>query len=983
MTKHRRNPLVALLGVAVAGLIAVPTAGLAQAADPPVTPGCTINADGTQTVLPTSQTYKNLMAAMHGEALAYAKYTDFATIATAAGLTDVAKLFTDTAKTEREEHLGEEATLLGLVGTTAQNLQDAIDGETYETTTMYPDMAKRANAAGDTQAGKKFANIATEEAVHVQNFTLAKATLTKATDPMPANPVVEKVAGPVPDPADPPRLAKVKAQGTMDDLQTAMQGEAFAYIKYLLYADQAKADGRADIAALFTATAQVERYEHLWEEFALSGMWGTTAENLKNSIAGETYETTTMYPGFAKTAAAEGCSDVAKRFYEIAVDEGNHNLAYQTALQGLTPRTPAGCLTNADGTQTVLPTSQTYQNLLTAMHGEAFAYSKYTGFAEIATAAGLKDAADAFTAAANQEKGEHFFEEAKALGLVGTTYNNLSDAIKGETDEVTKMYPDMATNATKAGDTNAAKLFTEIAGDEGKHAGFYQEAQAWLQGVVKAVVPAGQIPPQSPAPLVPGPAQVKGPTTLDDLSTAMHGEAFAYLKYLLYADQATTDQYPTIATLFSNTAGVERFEHFREEAALAGLWGDTAANLKDAIAGETYENQTMYPGFATTASEEGCTAVAALFSDTGGDEGKHAAAFTTALDKITPPPACLVNGLVSPGTATYANLMTAMKGEAFAYAKYTDFGAIATGAELKDTGTLFTDTAAVERFDHLAMEAQLYGLVSADTAVNLQAAIAGEMDENTMMYPGYRDAAAAVGDTVAANLFGDIGGDELGHADAYQAALQWLSGAPGVTVPAGPTAIVKPIKAQAAQVSNKQTLANLQAAMHGEALAYVKYLLYADAADKQGYADIAKLFRATSQVERYEHFREEAMVAGLFGDTTANLTDSINGETYETTSMYPSFAAQALAEGCGQVASMFTEIAADELAHANAFSGALKALTAPGKGSPKGPAVGTGGTVLTGGAGQSTSAAGLLAAAVLLGAALVVVRVWRRQRVPQ
>ena len=70
-----------------------------------------------------------------------------------------------------------------------------------------------------------------------------------------------------------------------------------------------------------------------------------------------------------------------------------------------------------------------------------------------------------------------------------------------------------------------------------------------------------------------------------------------------------------IARLFSGTAQVELREHFAGEAVLAGLVGTNAANLRDAIKGETYEHTTMYPGFAKQATKDKCPAAAKLFTE--------------------------------------------------------------------------------------------------------------------------------------------------------------------------------------------------------------------------------------------------------------------------------------------------------------------------------------------------------------------------------
>jgi rubrerythrin len=122
--------------------------------------------------------------------------------------------------------------------------------------------------------------------------------------------------------------------------------------------------------------------------------------------------------------------------------------------------------------------------------------------------------------------------------------------------------------------------------------------------------------------------------TLYDLSTAMHGEAFAYVKYLLYAEHARKSGHKELADLFEKTANTERFEHFAEEAQLAGLVGSDADNLKEAIKGESYEIDAMYLEFALKAKVAGDTAVAARFEEIRHDEIGHRDAFKIALAKL-------------------------------------------------------------------------------------------------------------------------------------------------------------------------------------------------------------------------------------------------------------------------------------------------------------------------------------------------------------
>jgi rubrerythrin len=127
--------------------------------------------------------------------------------------------------------------------------------------------------------------------------------------------------------------------------------------------------------------------------------------------------------------------------------------------------------------------------------------------------------------------------------------------------------------------------------------------------------------------------------TLDDLSTAMHGEALAYVEYLLYAEHARQSGNKELADLFEKTANTERFEHFAEEAELAGLVGSDADNLKDAIKGESYEIDAMYLEFAEKATAAGDTAAAARFEEIRHDEMGHRNAFKVALAKLASRPA--------------------------------------------------------------------------------------------------------------------------------------------------------------------------------------------------------------------------------------------------------------------------------------------------------------------------------------------------------
>jgi rubrerythrin len=125
--------------------------------------------------------------------------------------------------------------------------------------------------------------------------------------------------------------------------------------------------------------------------------------------------------------------------------------------------------------------------------------------------------------------------------------------------------------------------------------------------------------------------------TRQDLHDAMQGEAFAYLKYRMYADAARARKNTKIADLFDRIANVEWQEHFTEHAGLAGLVGSDAENLHDAIEGENHEATVMYPQMASRAEAAGDIQVAAHFREVGGDEAGHRDAFRSALNDMNGP----------------------------------------------------------------------------------------------------------------------------------------------------------------------------------------------------------------------------------------------------------------------------------------------------------------------------------------------------------
>jgi rubrerythrin len=122
---------------------------------------------------------------------------------------------------------------------------------------------------------------------------------------------------------------------TENNLKAAFAGESQARNKYTFFASTARKEGYEQIADLFEITAGNERmHAKLWFKF-LNGI-GETPENLKSCIAGENYEWTSMYPGFAKVARDEGFDTIAEIFERVAKIEKEHEGRYKKLLENLT-----------------------------------------------------------------------------------------------------------------------------------------------------------------------------------------------------------------------------------------------------------------------------------------------------------------------------------------------------------------------------------------------------------------------------------------------------------------------------------------------------------------------------------------------------------------------------------------------------------------------------------------------------------------------
>ena len=121
--------------------------------------------------------------------------------------------------------------------------------------------------------------------------------------------------------------------------------------------------------------------------------------------------------------------------------------------------------------------------------------------------------------------------------------------------------------------------------------------------------------------------------TMKDLNEGFAGESMANRKYLAFAAQAEKEGYPGVAKMFRTIAAAETVHalaHFRT----SGGVGDTAANLKAALDGETYEFSTMYPAFIKDAEAEGHEAAKKGFHFANEAEKVHGGLYKKALEGL-------------------------------------------------------------------------------------------------------------------------------------------------------------------------------------------------------------------------------------------------------------------------------------------------------------------------------------------------------------
>ena len=138
-------------------------------------------------------------------------------------------------------------------------------------------------------------------------------------------------------------MPDIKGSQTGQNLKGAFPGESQANRRYLYFAQKADVEGHPDVASLFRSVAEGET-GHAFGHFdflsevgdPVAGLGvGSTENNLRSAIEGETYEYTEMYPGFAKTARDEGFDEIGEWLETLARAEKSHAGRFTQGLETL------------------------------------------------------------------------------------------------------------------------------------------------------------------------------------------------------------------------------------------------------------------------------------------------------------------------------------------------------------------------------------------------------------------------------------------------------------------------------------------------------------------------------------------------------------------------------------------------------------------------------------------------------------------------
>ncbi len=138
-------------------------------------------------------------------------------------------------------------------------------------------------------------------------------------------------------------MASLKGSKTETNLKEAFAGESQANRRYMYFARKADVEGYPEVAALFRSVGEGEtghafgHFDYLSEvgDPVTGHAVGSTTDNLRSAIEGETYEYTEMYPGFARTARDEGFEEIGEWFETLARAEKSHAGKFKEGLESI------------------------------------------------------------------------------------------------------------------------------------------------------------------------------------------------------------------------------------------------------------------------------------------------------------------------------------------------------------------------------------------------------------------------------------------------------------------------------------------------------------------------------------------------------------------------------------------------------------------------------------------------------------------------
>jgi len=144
-------------------------------------------------------------------------------------------------------------------------------------------------------------------------------------------------------------MASLKGTKSHENLKGAFAEESQANRRYLYFARMADIEGYPDVGGLFRDTSEAKTGHAFGHLDFLKEVGdpvtevpiGTTENNLKSAVEGETYEYTEMYPGFAKTARQEGLNELAEWFETLAKAEKSHAGRFSKGLSQIAGKEPA------------------------------------------------------------------------------------------------------------------------------------------------------------------------------------------------------------------------------------------------------------------------------------------------------------------------------------------------------------------------------------------------------------------------------------------------------------------------------------------------------------------------------------------------------------------------------------------------------------------------------------------------------------------